>query len=169
MRSKLGNSGRRIQSDPFAPVRPRSAWALLCGGIFEPWSYLCAPPSLILSTYMSCCDGACVTAPLRRCLAPHQLSSVKLLTTLKGVFFSAPPPLTHSLFNPILTHTHTIYFGQEFLCVFFTFYFFIELLNISPFINFSFSLQVWFLLWSSVFVTNLSSSSLVTPHTERCF
>jgi len=156
-RYKLENSGRRIQSDPRAPVRPRSAWALLCGGIFEPWSYLRVPPSLILSTYMSCCDGACVTALLRRCLAPHQLSSAKLLTALQGVFLPASPPPTHSLSNLYLQVHHLLFF---FSCN-----------------QFFFSFTGLTLLPSLIFVTNLPCPSLAYhththththKHTHRC-
>lgn len=75
MWSKRSGEEDRNQSNPHGLVQSCSAWAVLCGSIFEPWSYLCVPPSLILSTWTSCCDGPCVTTLLYCCLAPHQLSS----------------------------------------------------------------------------------------------
>lgn len=108
LKSKRRGYEDRIRSNPHGLVQPCSAWAVLCGSIFEPWSYLCVPPSLILSTWTSCCDGPCVTTLLHCCLAPHQLSSAhpcnsssKLLATSSGGFLSAFQSLTQSPSNPM--------------------------------------------------------------------
>lgn len=100
----LKKSIMRFQSEP------RSVWSLLCRGIFQPWSALCIPSPLILSTCTFRCDRACVTALLHCCQAPQQLLSVSPCNSSVSIIAECLSPCCCYLFlslNAILARTYS--------------------------------------------------------------
>lgn len=89
-----------LQSDPDARVRPHSAWGQLRGGIVDPWSHLCFPPSPILSTRASCSDGASAAA-----LSPAVAwPAAQQLLSANAAAISGCPPRGHNAW-PIKRNT----------------------------------------------------------------